>query len=448
MGTDPVGRLLVKFSLPAMVAMLVNATYNIVDTAFVGRLGYRAIAGLTVVWPLQMVMMALSLGVGVGANSLISRRLGAGDHQEANHAGSQALLLGVISGFVVMLVVLAWTDPLLSLIGAGPDVLPYSRAYIRTIMWFAPFLFLPMIANNLIRAEGNPMFSMVIMIASAVVNMVLDPLFIFGIGPFPALGVRGAAAATVIARAVAVILYGVYFLSRRSGYQFHLRQFIPVPRIWGLIYAVGAPSMAISFAGSAVTAISNNVVAGFGSMALAAYGVMFRLFAFAFMPCMGVNQGALPLIGYNFGAGRLARVREVVIKAALSATGITALFSILFLAVPNLLVSLFNQEPAFVAMAARGLRIASIAFAGVGAAVVATAFFQGIGRALPAMFLSLTRQLIFYLPAMLILSRLHGLDGFWTAIPVSDGLSVAAAVIWTSVMFRKLGVSLFRARPA
>ncbi len=448
MGTDPVGRLLMRFSLPAMIAMLVNATYNIVDTAFVGRLGHEAIAGLTVVWPLQLVMIALSVGVGVGANSLITRRLGAGDHEEANHAGAQAILLGVLSGFVVMFVVLVWTDPVLRLVGARPDTLPIARAYIRTIVWFAPFVFLPMIANNLIRAEGNPMLSMGVMITAAIVNMALDPLFIFGIGPFPELGIRGAAVATVIARTVVVVLYSIYFLGRRSGYEFRLKHFIPAPRIWGRIYAVGAPSTAIQLTGSVVAAIANNVVAGFGSLPLAAFGVMFKLFAFAFMPCLGVNQGVLPLTGYNYGARKLARVREVVVKGALAATTVTALFSVLFLLFPRFLVSLFNQDPAFVNLAAGGLRISSIGFAGVGAAVVFTAFFQGIGKAVPAMLLSLTRQLIFYLPAMLVLSRLHGLTGFWTAIPVSDGLAIAAAVVWTAVMFRKLGVPLFGTRVA
>ncbi len=448
MGTDPVGRLLVRFSLPALVAMLVNATYNVVDTAFVGRLGHEAIAGLTVVWPLQLVTMALSLGVGVGANSLIARRLGAGDHEEANHAGAQALLLGVLSGTVVMIVVLIWTDPILRLVGARPEILPISRAYIRTIVWFAPFIFLPMIANNLIRAEGNPMLSMGVMITAALVNIGLDPLLIFGIGPFPALGIRGAALATVIGRTAALTLAIIYFMSRRSGYRFRLRHFIPAPRIWGRIYAVGAPSMAIQLSGSVVAAIANNIVAGFGSLPLAAYGVMFKLAAFAFMPCMGVSQGVLPLVGYNHGAKKPGRVREVVVKGALAATGITTLFSVLFIAVPHLLVSLFNQDPAFIALAARGLRISSIGFAGVGAAVVFTAFFQGIGRAVPAMFLSLTRQLVFFLPAMLILSRVFGLDGFWAAFSVSDGLAIAAAVVWTAVTFRKLGVPLFGTRAA
>jgi Na+-driven multidrug efflux pump len=197
-----------------------------------------------------------------------------------------------------------------------------------------------------------------------------------------------------------------------------------------------------------VAAIANNVVAGFGSMPLAAFGVMFKLFAFAFMPCLGVNQGVLPLTGYNYGARKLARVREVVIKGALAATTVTALFSVLFLLFPRFLVSLFNQDPAFVDLAAGGLRISSIAFAGVGAAVVFTAFFQGIGKAVPAMFLSLARQLIFYLPAMLVLSRVYGLTGFWTAIPVSDGLAIAAAVVWTAVTFRRLGVPLLGTRAA
>jgi putative MATE family efflux protein len=444
MGHQPVGRLLVSFSLPALVGMVVNATYNIVDTAFVGRLGHEAIAGLTVVWPLQLIMIALSVGVGVGANSLIARRLGAGHQDQANHAGAQALLLAVVSGLLMMIAVLSFTDPILRLLGARHDVIPFSRTYITTIVWFAPLVFLPMTCNNLIRAEGNPVLSMVIMGTSALINIGLDPLFIFGIGPFPALGVRGAAVATVIARAAAVFLYLGYFASRLSGYRFRLRQFLPAPRIWASIYAVGLPSMAIQLSGSVVSGIANNIVGGFGSLALAAFGVMFRLFSFAFMPCLGITQGVLPLVGFNYGAHKLGRVREVIQKGALSATVITTAFTILFVAIPYVLVGLFNRDPEFIALAGRGMRITSFAFFGVGSAVVFTGFFQGIGKAFPAMFLSLTRQLIFYLPGILILPRLFGLDGFWTAIPLSDGMAVVASLIWTAWMSQKLGIPLFQ----
>ncbi len=448
MGERPVGSLLVSFSLPALVGMGVQATYNIVDTAFVGRLGHTAIAALTLVWPLQLVMLALSVGVGVGANSVISRRLGAKDQCTANRAGAQAILLALLSASVVMTVLLTWTDPILRTVGARPDTLPLARVYLRTIAWFAPLVFFPMVANNLIRAEGNPVQSMVVMIISALVNIALDPLFIFGFGPVPALGVQGAAIATVIASGVSFVLYAIYFASPRSGYHFRPPDFLPRPRLWTRIWAVGAPSMAIQLSGSIVTTVANGIVAGFGSMPLAAYGVAFRLFSFAFMPCLGISQGVLPLAGYNFGAGRLDRVRETVLKGALAAVAITAGFSLLFIALPGVFVSVFNREPGFVRLAAHGLRIASLGFAPVGAAIVFAAFFQAIGRALPAMLLSLARQFIFYLPALVILARLFGVEGFWFAIPVSDLLATTASVIWTAVMFHRLGIPLLRQPPA
>jgi putative MATE family efflux protein len=446
MGTRPVGRLLVSFSLPALVGMLVTATYSIVDTAFVGRLGHEAIAALTVIWPLNLVMLALSIGVGVGANSLIARRLGAGDTREANHAGAQAILLGLVSGVVIAAVLVAWSGPVLRLLGARPSIMPFARDYLGIIAPFAPLVFFPMLANNLIRAEGNPLPSMLIMIVSAVTNIILDPLLIFGPGPFPALGVRGAAIATVIAQALGTALYIGYFAGNRSGYQFRLRDFLPAPRLWGAIYAVGAPSMTIQLSGSLVQAVINNIAVGFGPMTLAALGVIFRLFAFGFMPSLGVAQGVLPLAGYNFGARRLDRVREVVRKGALGATGITTFFSLLFIAFPGFFVGLFNREPGFVVAAAPGLRITALAFAPVGAAIVFSSFFQGIGRAVPAMFLSLARQFIFLLPAALILSRSFGITGLWASVPVSDGLTVVASLTWTVIAFRRLGFPLFSRR--
>jgi putative MATE family efflux protein len=448
MGEQPVGRLLLSFSLPALVAMVVQATYNIVDTAFVGRLGHEAIAALTLVWPAQLVMMALSIGVGVGANSLIARRLGAGDEREANCAGAQAFLLALLSALVMMVVLLGRTDPILRAIGARPETLPFARVYLRTIVWFAPLVFFPMVANNLIRAEGNPLRSMVVMIVSALTNIVLDPLFIFGAGPVPAMGVRGAAIATVIASGVAFVLYAAYFAGPRSGYHFRPQDFLPRPRLWNRIYSVGLPSMAIQLSGSVVATVANGIIAGFGTVPLAAYGVAFRLLSFAFMPCIGISQGVLPLAGYNFGAGRLNRVREVVLKGTLAACAITTGFSLLFIAFPGLFVALFNREPAFLRLAAHGLRIAALAFAPVGATVVFTAFFQAIGRALPAMFLSLARQFIFYLPALLLLARLFGENGFWFAIPVSDLLATAASIAWTAVTFHRLGIPLLAPLPS
>ncbi len=447
MGEQPVGRLLLSFSLPALVGMVVQATYNVVDAAFVGRLGHEAIAALTLVWPVQLVMLSLSVGVGVGANSLIARLLGAGDESEANHAGAQALLLAFLSAVVIMVVLLLWTDPVLKLLGARPDTLPLARAYFRVIVWFAPVVFFPMVANNLIRAEGNPVQSMVVMIVSALTNIVLDPLLIYGIGPFPAMGVRGAAIATVLASGVAFVLYVAYFAGPRSGFHFRLRDFLPWPRVWGRIYAVGAPSMAIQLSGSVASLVANNVIARFGSLPLAAYGVAFRLFALGVMPCLGIGQGVLPLAAYNYGASRLDRVREVVLEGMLAATVITTSLGLLFIAFPASFAAVFNREPEFLRLTAHGLRIAALAFSLVGVAVVSFSFFQAVGRALPAMFLSLARQFIFYLPALLLLARLFGAEGFWFALPVADLLSAAASIIWLAAMFRRLGIPLIRHAP-
>ena len=445
MGERPVSRLLLVFSLPPLVGMLVSATYNLVDTAFVGRLGHAAIAALTLVWPLQLLMLGLAVGVGVGASSLVARRLGAGQTREASAAGAQALLLAVASGAVVGVVVLARTDPLLRLLGAGPQTLPLARDYLRTIMWFAPLIFFPMVANNLARAEGNPLLGMSIMVSASLINIGLDPILIFGLGPIPAFGVRGAAMATVIARLVAALLYVGYFASRRSSYRLRPGDFLPRPRIWGGIYAVGAPSMTIQLVGTVTSGVANGIAASFGSLVLACFGVVFRLFALAFMPCIGIGQGLLPLVGYNYGAGKLDRVRQVVRRGALAAVTITALSGLLYVALPGMFVALFNDDPEFRAMASAGLRIAALLFAPVGAAIVFTTFFQGIGRGLPAMVLALTRQLLFYLPALLILPRILGLTGFWAAIPISDGLAVAASLVWTTAAFRRLGFPLFGA---
>jgi len=200
--------------------------------------------------------------------------------------------------------------------------------------------------------------------------------------------------------------------------------------------------MAIQLSGSVASLVANNVIARFGSLPLAAYGVAFRLFALGVMPCLGIGQGVLPLAAYNYGAGRLDRVREAVLKGMLAATTITTGFSILFIAVPGLFAAIFNREPEFLRLTAHGLRMAALAFSTVGVAVVSFSFFQAIGRALPAMFLSLARQFIFYLPALLLLARFFGVEGFWYALPVADLLSAVASAIWVVVMLHRLGIPL------
>lgn len=440
MGTASIWRLLFRFSGPAIVAMVVAGSYNIVDAIFVGRLGAEALAALTVAFPLMMVFMAIGGATGMGAASLISRRLGAGDHEGADRGAGVTITLVISLGILMPVICLPILEPLLRLFGATESVLPLAKSYMFILASFAVLNFFPMVINTIVRAEGNPILASVTMIISAVTNIILDPILIFGLGPIPAMGITGAAIATVIGRGVGALILLVYLASPKTSYRFRLSYFLPDLKILVEIYRVGMASIVRSTAGSVMMVLANRITASFGVTPLAIRGVLFRAASFAFMPCMGLGQGVLPLIGYNFGANQKDRVGEVTIKASLASFVWGALCWIIVMIFSTQVMSLFNTEPEFLREGAPALRIFAIAFFTIGIQMVLSFFFQGIGRGLPSLVLASARQIIFLLPGLLIFPRLFGLTGVWVAFPTADVLSLTLTLIWTGIEFRRQGI--------
>jgi putative MATE family efflux protein len=294
--------------------------------------------------------------------------------------------------------------------------------------------------GNVVRAEGNPVLTSATMIVSAVANIVLDPILIFGLGPFPAMGIAGAATATVLGRSIGAAIFLTYFISGRTSYHLQPGYFMPRLRILIEIYRVGSASIMRMIAGSLIMGYTNRIAASFGVMPLAVVGIMLRFARFAFMPCVGLGQGMLPLVGYNFGAQLKERVSEVVVKAGSAGFlwGVVCwvavmLFSVQFMAV-------FNTEPEFLDAGARALRIFALGLFAVGIQIVVSYFFQGIGKGMSSMVLASSRNILFRLPSLILLPRLFGLNGLWLSFPVSDFLAAALTLIWTAVQFRKLNI--------
>ncbi len=302
MGRGPIWRLLLRFSGPAIVSMMVGATYNIVDAIFIGRLGPEALAALTVSFPVMLIFLAIAMGTGIGAASLISRRLGAGDREGGNRVAGVTITLSIVIGGLMTIVCLPNLEALLRLFGASGSVLPLAKSYMSILATFAVVNSFALVIGNIVRAEGNPIFPSIVMIVSAVTNIILDPILIFGMGPIPAMGVAGAATATVSARAIGAVILIIYFVSGRTSYRFRPSYFLPNLRILIEIYRVGLASMVRMSAMSVVMALANRTAASFGVIPLAVLGVVFRSARFTFMVCMGLGQGMLPLVGYNFGA--------------------------------------------------------------------------------------------------------------------------------------------------
>jgi len=445
MGVDPVWRLLVRFSGPAIISMAVAASYNLVDAIFIGRLGAEALAAVTVAFPLTLAFTAIATGTGVGAASLISRRLGAGDDEGANRvAGVTAFLIFGVSA-LLMLVSLPNLETLARLLGADDAVMPLALDYISILVYFIPISFFPHIMANIIRAEGRPLVASSALIISSLANIACDPLLIFGLGLIPALGVTGAAVATVIARALGAAIFLSYFILGKSTYKIRSSYLLPNIKIVLEIYRVGVSSILRSAATFVVIGVANRSAAGFGVLPLALMGVFLRMFRFALMPCLGIGQGMLPIIGYNFGAGQKERIGQVIRTAALIGLSWTTLCWLVIMLFPARVVAVFNPDPGFVAAGVAPIRIYSLVVFPLGVQLIAGFFFQAIGQGLPATAITMSRHLLFLLPLVVLLPKFFGINGLWAAFPMADALAFLFSVSWMVVDLRqqKIPVSFF-----
>lgn len=439
LGTAPLGRLLWRLSLPSAVGFLVMSLYNVVDTFWVSRLpdGPQAIAALTVVFPLQMIAAALGTGTAVGVASLVSRRYGEQKVEEVNHVAGHAVLLPLVSGSLLMLIARGAPSLLLNLFGAQPDIAEAARIYLTSVAFGFPFVLFLMTVNGLYRGAGNTVAPMVVMSGSAICNLILDPVMIFGYGPFPALGIQGAALATVISQVTAFVGSALYLVSARSGYHVRLEHFRPSGRILRDIAQVGAPAAAMTVVQSVVVSVYNGVLGAYGSTAIAAYGLTFRVLMVLIPWIMGLNQGLLPIAGFSFGAGRYRRMWSALKLAAGWATGIGLVLSSLLLLLAPQVVAIFSDDPRMLELGTLSIRIILCTMWLMAPQVIGVAMLQGMGLGTQAMFLALSRQVIFLIPLILLLSHTFGLLGAYAAMPVSDTLSFLVTFGYLTTLHRR-----------
>ncbi|PNS00435.1 multidrug transporter MatE [Petrotoga mexicana DSM 14811] len=416
-----IGQLLMELSLPAIAAMLVQALYNFVDTIYIARgVGTLGIAGVSVAFPIQMIIMATAGMIGIGGGTLISRSLGAKDVERAEKA-----LGNIFSAIFVLSIGLSilgtiFLDPILVLFGATPDILSYSEDYMSVILYGAIFFSIAMASHNVMRAEGNAKYAMIAMIIPGILNIILDPIFIFGLN----MEVKGAAVATVLSQFVGVVYIGYYFFSGKSSLKFHRKNFILDRHIMSETLAVGASAFVRQVAGSLLAIVLNNLLGTYGSsLHIAIFGVINRLFMFFFMPMFGIAQGFLPIAGYNYGAKRYDRVKEVLKKATTAALTWSIVSFLLVQLFPEFLLSIFSTDPSLITEGIPALRIDAMFIWVVGFQVVGSALFQAIGRAGPALLLSMSRQILIFIPMVFVMSHFFGLMGIWYTFPISDVLS-------------------------
>jgi putative MATE family efflux protein len=419
LGQASIPRLLLRFSLPALVGMMAQASYNLIDRVFVGHaLGSEGIAGTTVAFPFMLVVLAFGMMIGFGGTALISIRLGEGRKAEAEHVlGNTAVLLVVASVFITA-VGLLWLNPILVVFGASKTVLPYARDYLRIIVLGTVFQMVAFGLNAAIRGEGNPKIAMLSMLISVVLNVILAPIFIFGFS----WGMQGAALATVISQAVVAVWVVGYFLGKTSVLKCRLRHLRLSGAVCRQIIVFGSPPFAMQLAASVLQSVLNHQLGAYGGdLAISVMGILYAMFMMVAMPIFGLNQGAQPIIGYNYGAERFDRVKRTLELAILAATGIALVGFGVMMLFPTQVIRLFNDnDPALLALGTHAIRIATIMLPVVGFQIVSASYFQAIGKPRTAMMLMLSRQVLLLIPAALILPLFFALDGVWAALPMSD----------------------------
>lgn len=443
LANKPVGRLLWEYSLPGVVGMLVQAMYNVVDRIFIGQwCGPDAIAGLTVTFPLMNLCTAIGVLVGVGACSRISIVLGAGDYKMAERYLGNALSLTIINALLYISVFAFFMDPMLTAFGATETSLPIARSY---MMHLLPGLLLINVAfslNNVMRSSGYPKRAMITMIIGAVVNLILDPIFIKVLDK----GIEGAAVATDIAMGATAAFVLAHFCRRDVTLRFQRGTFRLKWTIFLGIVSIGAAPALVNAASCGINAIVNNSLKAFSpdggaDTSIAAAGIFITFTSLAVTTVLGICQGFQPIVGYNFGAGRLERLKRTYVLAVSVATAITAVASAVGLLWPDIIARAFTNDDHLIAATDYALKHSTWAFAVVGFQVISTSLFQSIGKAGRSIFLSLVRQVIFMVPLLFILPQFMGLQGVWMSFPVSDLMATvitAVMVIWQFKQISKL----------
>lgn len=429
MGSEKITKLLIQFSLPAIIGMLVNALYSIVDRIYIGNIkdvGHFAIAGVGLTFPVTIFVFAFAVLIGLGGATNISLNLGKKQKDEAEHYLGNAICFGTIVSTIIGILVLIFMEGLVDKLGGSENTSRYTIEYLRIVAIGFPATIVGYVANAGIRSDGNPKMSMVTLLIGAIINIVLDPIFIFGMD----MGVSGAAWATIISQYISAAWTIYYFRSKFSGLKLYMKD---LPLKWERIkniMALGSAPFALQLGSSLVNYTFNHTLKIYGGdNSIGAMAIIQAIVIFLAMPIFGINQGLQPILGYNYGAKLYARVREALRKAILGAS-IICIFNFLVIQfLSKYFIFIFTREKALLDIASFGLRINTIMFPIIGFQIISSVYFQAVGKPKLSLFISLSRQIIILIPCIIVMSRLFGLTGIWFAAPTSDFISTVITFI-------------------
>lgn len=444
MGTMPVNRLLVSMSVPIMISMLVQALYNIVDSIFVAKYSVNGLTAVSLAFPVQSLMIAFSVGTGAGINSLLSRRLGEGRHKEANSAATNGIFVCACSAVAFAIFGAIFSNLFFHAFTQNEEVIRMGTEYLFICTVFSFGAFIQIAAERVLQATGNTIYTMITQGTGAIINIILDPIFIFVLK----FGVAGAAVATVIGQIVAMA-FALYLNHKKNHYvSISFRKFRPEWTTIKDIYRVGIPAIVMQAITSVMTVGLNKILIVFSEAAVSVFGIYFKLQSFIFMPIFGLTNGMIPIVGYNFGAAKKKRIMDTTRLALIASACIMLLGTLMFQLLPVPLLKMFNADADMLAIGVPALRTISISFIFAGVAIVFSSVFQALGNGVLSLAMSLARQLVVILPVAFIFSIQFGLDAVWFAFPISELVSCGMSILMFRSLYNKRLKHLGRSTPS
>lgn len=438
MGVLPVNRPLVTMSLPMMISMLVQALYNIVDSIFVAKISENALTAVSLAFPIQSLMIATATGTGVGVNAILSKSLGEKNFEKANRTAVNGVFLAVMSYILFVIIGLTVTMPFYRSQTSDAEILAYGKQYLTIVCVASIGLFAQIIFERLLQSTGKTIYTMITQGTGAIINIILDPILIFGLLGFPAMGVTGAAVATVAGQIVGGIM-GVV-INEKVNHEIKLiwKGFRPSLQMIGAIYRVGVPSIIMQAIGSLMTYGMNLILISFTSTATAVFGVYFKLQSFIFMPIFGLNNGMIPIVAYNYGAGKKERLIKTVKLSVAYAMAVMVIGFLIFQTLPQVLLQWFNASDRMMEIGVPALRIISISFLLAGFCIICGSVFQALGNGVYSMVVSIARQLVVLLPVAFLLSKLGNVNYVWWAFPIAELMSLALSTFFLFRIYHKI----------
>ena len=440
MGVMPVNKLLLNMSLPMMASMLVQALYNIVDSIFVAKVSENALTAVSLAFPIQTLMIALGAGTGVGVNALLAKQLGEKNYEGVNKTAMNGIFLAILSYLVFVIIGLVAVRPFYASQVADPnsEILAMGVEYLSIVCIGSVGLYTQLIGEKLLQATGKTVHSMLSQGLGAIINIILDPILIFGMFGLPAMGVAGAALATVIGQVMGGILAMYFNLAKNREITFNWNNLKPDKETIAKIYKVGLPSIIMQSIGSIMTYCMNLILIGFTSTATAVFGVYFKLQSFFFMPVLGLNNGLVPIIAYNYGAGKRSRMIKTAKYSYIYAFCLMLLGFLAFELMPTTLLGLFEASPEMIEIGVPALRIIGMHFLIAWYCIITGSVFQALGNGVYSMVVSVARQLVVLIPAAFILAKLGGLQAVWWSFPIAELMSLLMSTIFLITIYKKV----------